>query len=92
LFSGGENIRPKISSLYPEIAKKLLTLPVFVTGASYDSGTYYDYATLKYNSAGVQQWVARYNGPANFWDYARALAIDAAGNIYVTGYSSSIPN
>ena len=61
---------------------------VYVTGLSSGSGTLYDYATIKYNSAGVQQWVARYNGPANSVDKARSLAIDGSGNVYVTGAST----
>jgi hypothetical protein len=34
-----------------------------------------------------EAWVARYNGPGNFTDFAFALAIDDSGNIYVTGQS-----
>ena len=57
---------------------------VYVTGRSYN-GNNYDFATVKYNSAGVQQWVKRYNGGSG--DEAVAIALDTAGNIYVTGRS-----
>ena len=60
---------------------------VYVTGGSWGSGTFHDYATVKYDSSGVVQWVARYNGPTNYDDRARAIALDNSGNIYVTGGS-----
>jgi hypothetical protein len=60
---------------------------VYVTGSSYGSGTYRDYATIKYDSLGNQLWAARYNGPGNSHDAAQAIAVDTLGNVYVTGGS-----
>jgi len=65
---------------------------IYITGASGGLGINYDYTTIKYNNSGVQQWVARYNGPDNQDDYATALTIDNKGNILVTGYSDNAPS
>jgi uncharacterized delta-60 repeat protein len=60
---------------------------VYVTGHSYGSSSHYDYATMKYDPDGIEQWVARYNGPGNYHDTPKAIAVDTYGNVYVTGYS-----
>src|SRR5438093_1349071 len=60
---------------------------VYVTGSSYGPNGLPDYATVKYSSSGDTLWVQRYNGPANNWDGATELALDASGNVYVTGQS-----
>jgi hypothetical protein len=60
---------------------------VIVTGESVGSGTDYDYATIKYNSTGTQQWVRRYNGTGNDSDRAYAIVVDNSDNITVTGGS-----
>jgi len=62
---------------------------VYVTGYSIDAGGYKDYATIKYNNAGFQQWVTFYNGPVKSHDGANAIAVDGVGNVYITGYSTS---
>ena len=65
---------------------------LYVTGPSTGSGTNFDYATIKYDAAGTEQWVRRYDGPTTVfshdYDNAAALAVDVNGNVFVTGNSS----
>ncbi|HXF48773.1 MAG TPA: SBBP repeat-containing protein [Verrucomicrobiae bacterium] len=66
---------------------------VYVTGRGYVGFPFNaadDYTTLRYSNAGVQQWVVRFNGSGNENDRPSGLAVDAVGNVYVTG-GSKIP-
>ncbi len=58
---------------------------IFVTGYSHYTSAGNDYITIKYTLNGAQLWAKPYGGKSD--DKASALAIDGAGNVYVTGYS-----
>ncbi|MDB5268491.1 MAG: Delta-60 repeat protein/Por secretion system C-terminal sorting [Hymenobacter sp.] len=61
---------------------------VYVTGWNVDASR--DFATVRYAAAtGVQTWASRYNGPANSYDQAFAIAVDNSGGVYVTGLSNN---
>jgi Beta-propeller repeat len=62
---------------------------VFVTGHQSGSGSGFDYATIKYSGAGVPLWTNLYRGIVNGTDVANAIALDAGGNVLVTGYSGN---
>ncbi len=67
---------------------------LYLTGYSdgaESSGWNYDYATVKYDNEGFEQWVARYDGVDNKHDYAQDVVVDAAHNVYVTGYTYTPP-
>lgn len=59
---------------------------VYVTGWSFTPSR--DIITIKYDAAtGTRLWVKTYNGTGNGGDYGFAVAVDAGGNVYVTGRS-----
>jgi WD40 repeat protein len=62
---------------------------VAVTGQSYGTTTGDDYATIAYDAgAGTPRWIARYNGAADGFDDAFALAVAPDGSaLFVTGSS-----
>lgn len=63
---------------------------IFVVGKTWN-GSNYDYFVAKYHGGnGSLAWGGApklYDGAGHSTDYATALAVDAAGNLYVTGYS-----
>ncbi|MFH2143851.1 MAG: SBBP repeat-containing protein [Bacteroidota bacterium] len=62
---------------------------VYILAGEQDSLTGQNLVTLKYDSSGVFQWSATYNGPDSLDDYPRAIAVDDSGNVYITGHSKT---
>lgn len=64
---------------------------LFIVGKTWRNGSF-DYYVARYNGAtGALLWGGAprfYNGVGNGSDYATSLAVDGAGNLYVTGYST----
>jgi len=59
---------------------------VYLTGSSRSGGMFTeDIATIKYNSSGTMLWTKRYVGSGYGEDHGYAIAVDASGNVYVTG-------
>jgi hypothetical protein len=74
-----------------DIALDIAVDPVgnsYITGWSFGNGSP-NYTTVKYNTTGMQQWVARLlsNSPSQ----AQSIAIDVLGNVYITGWASTAP-
>ncbi len=66
---------------------------IIVVGRSriFGGGYTFDYATVKYSSAGVPLWTNRYSGNngSTSEDDATGVAVDGGNNVIVTGYSQN---
>ena len=60
---------------------------VVVAGRHMTTAGQSDFVTMLYDAAGRRQWISTYDGSGNGTDEARAVATDAAGNVYVAGPS-----
>lgn len=83
-YDGGGNDYPT------SVAFSRLTGHVFVAGYTQKNNggvISHDYFTAKYDAAtGNRLWTEFFNGPGNGDDRAASIAVDTAGNAYVTGY------
>jgi hypothetical protein len=63
---------------------------IYVAGKSTANNGFCDYTLIKYRPNGSTAWVRTYGGIFNHDDEIKAMAIDEAGNIYVTGWSEAL--
>ena len=73
---------------YPEAVAVDDNGNIYVTGRSRSNTTNDDYVTIKYSPDGNELWARRYNAPPDRYDEPYDIAVDDAGNVYVTGISS----
>jgi hypothetical protein len=63
---------------------------IYVTGSTEKNWDTADYATIKYNSDGVEQWRRFFNSPDKRFDLSTGIKADLNGNCYVTGLTKKI--
>lgn len=61
----------------------------YICGATQVAGQGYNYYTAKLTSSLTIAWEQTYNTASNLNDQAKGIKVDASGNVYVTGYSTS---
>jgi hypothetical protein len=60
---------------------------VYVTGTAWRDGSFDDIGTIKFSRNGNQRWARLYSAYPTGLDEGADLALDGAGNVYVTGTS-----
>ncbi len=85
IYNGAGNGMDEIKSMVADNAGN-----VYVTGYALNAAKNNDYVTIKYNTNGVKQWQASYDGPGNGDDIPAAIYVDNTGNVYVTGISDQL--
>ncbi len=79
-YNGGGSGNLQIDEAYSIAIDSLSN--TYITGRSINNAGVFDFATLKYDSAGNQKWIARYLG------IGKKVVVDNSLNVYVTGGNS----
>ncbi|MDD5572141.1 MAG: SBBP repeat-containing protein, partial [Bacteroidales bacterium] len=62
---------------------------IYIAGGAPVTGQGYDFSIIKLNSNLGIAWEQSYNGNDDLDDIAKGIKVDASGNVYVTGYSTT---
>ncbi len=62
---------------------------IIITGAEQIGVVNYDAVTIKFNPLGTPIWVKKHNGTANLIDGGASIKVDALGNSYICGGTST---
>ncbi len=63
---------------------------VVVAGTSYNEAGNADYLAIKYSPAGEALWTVRYDAPGSGHDLFTGMALDPAGNLFLTGTTETL--
>jgi uncharacterized delta-60 repeat protein len=62
---------------------------IYITGFTSSTLGGADIALIKYNSAGVKDWIKIYNGSGNSEDKAFGIAVDQTDKVIITGFATN---
>lgn len=60
---------------------------VYITGSTYNSTSFVDFLTMKYDSVGLRLWMVTYDGIGFDEDIPVTIGVDAFNNVFVAGTS-----
>lgn len=90
-FQWAKNFIGSWTNVFPNAIKTDPSGNIYVAGYSYTGATnVYDAFTIKFNSSGAITW-QRFLGGVQFEGFD-GIAIDASGNVYVSGLRAQVPN
>ena len=86
-YAGDAEALDRVNALDTDVSNN-----IYVTGRSKSIANSEDYYTIKYNTAGIEQWSKRYTSTGFGFDEATDITVTASGFIYLTGYSFILGN